>query len=70
MIALSKPQEKVFFFHDSRLSGWFDCASEKNGLRIPTPERLQHLVPSQEIEGEFRKTELMINVQTRLQFLV
>ena len=69
-IAWAESEENELFFHDSGLGTWLDLASKKNALRIPTPEWLEHFVPAQEIVVQFRKPELMTNMQTRLELIV
>jgi hypothetical protein len=67
MLLLTQPQDKMLFLQDLGLSCRLDGAREKNGLEIAIAERLERLVPAEQISVELRKGQLVIQVQTRLE---
>ena len=52
------------FSDDPRRPGCFDPRTNENRLRIAVPERLQHLVPMQQIEVDLRQRYFRVEVQS------
>ena len=70
IISLAQPQLQMFLAHDSRLGDGLYRARKENRLRIAVAERLQHFVPAEKIEIQLGKSDLVVDLQTRLQIVI
>jgi len=58
------------FSDDPRRPGCFDPRTNENRLRIAVPERLQHLVPMQQIEVDLGQSDFGVEMLARRQRVV
>src|SRR6516225_11449207 len=70
IISLPEPQLQMFFADHPRLHNRFNLSREENGLRIPIAERLQHFVPVEKSEIQFREIHFVIDLESRLQIVI
>src|SRR5947209_7948489 len=70
MISLAQSQLEMLFADNAGRSNRFDFSRKKHWLRISVAEGLQHFVPTEKIEIQFAKIELVIDLQSRLQIFI
>src|SRR6266705_1556514 len=60
----------MFLAHHAPRSDRFNSPRKKKGLRIPIAKRLQHFVPAEKVEVQRRESDLVIELQSRLEILI
>ena len=66
MVFLPQTQGQMFFLENLWRHGRFDLAREKQGLPVAAAERLQRLVPSQQIAVQLGEGQFVIKIETWL----
>src|SRR5207247_9037202 len=63
----SKTKDEVLVLHDARRRHELDLQSKKKRLWISISKRLQHFVPTQKLDIDVRKCQLLVQAQRRFQ---
>ena len=66
-ITLTQTKDEVLVVHDARRRHGLDFASKEKRLWISISKRLQHFVPTQKLDIDVRKCQLVVQAQRRLQ---
>src|SRR5206468_13036874 len=66
-ITLTQTKDEVLVVHDARRRHGLDFASKEKRLWISISKRLQHFVPTQKLDVDVRKCQLVVQAQRRLQ---
>jgi len=66
-IALSQTKDEMLFVQHTRRCDWLDFTCKKQRLGIAVSKRLQHFMPTQEIDVDVRKRQFVVQSEAGLQ---